>query len=218
MVDASLGGKTGIDLPEGKNLAGAFHPPALVLADPMVLESLPAAELRSGMAEVVKHGLIGDPRLFEMCKMGMPGSRDEWDELVRRAAAVKLRVIEADPYEHGRRAALNLGHTIGHGLEAASGYALRHGEAVAIGLVLEARLAERLGLAKAGLAEEVAGVLSLLGLPTRVPPGLDRDAVLRAMGLDKKRAGGVVRFSLPARVGEVRTGVEVGLDIRLLED
>jgi len=205
-VDSSLGGKTGADLPQGKNLVGAFHPPALVLADPETLASLPAAELLSGMAEVVKHGLIADPGLFELA------SRPPYTDLgriVRRGMAVKVRVIEIDPYERGLRAALNLGHTVGHAVEKVSNYKLRHGEAIAIGMVAEARLAEHLGIAESGLAETIAEALSLMPLPTAIPTGMDRGAIARAMQMDKKKAAGVVRFALPVTVGEVVTGVEV---------
>ena len=159
MVDASLGGKTGADLPRGKNLVGAFHPPRLVLADPTTLASLPEAELRSGLAEVVKAGVIGDEALFRLCAQGWDGVLEAMDNVVRRSMAVKIRLIQEDPYEKGQRAALNLGHTIGHALEAGSGYRLRHGEAVAIGMVAAARLSERLGIAQVGLAEEIAAAL-----------------------------------------------------------
>lgn len=210
MVDSSLGGKTGADLPEGKNLIGAFHPPALVLADTSTLASLPDEEFRAGLAEVVKHGIIADPELFELCRIGFQGLRQAaHPEFVSRAMAVKVRTIALDPFETGIRAALNLGHTIGHGIEQAMGFRLRHGEAVAIGLVSEARIAEQLGLAQPGLADDVAGVLSGLGLPTGMPHGLDRAACLAAIRLDKKRKGGIVRFALPLRVGAVQTGVSV---------
>jgi 3-dehydroquinate synthetase len=114
-----------------------------------------------------------------------------------------------DPYEKGLRAALNLGHTLGHAVELVSNFELRHGEAVAIGLVAEARLAEKLGIAAPGLAETIASALENSGLPTRIPAGMDRQAVIRAMGMDKKRAGGKIRFALPVRIGEAVTGVEV---------
>jgi shikimate kinase / 3-dehydroquinate synthase len=209
MVDASLGGKTGVDLPQGKNLVGAFHPPALVLSDPEVLETLPEAELRSGMAEIVKAGVIGDARLFELCQQGWKPLQADLDEVVRRGMAVKIRVIQEDPYEKGRRATLNLGHTVGHALERASGYTLRHGEAVSIGMVAETRMAEQNRLAEAGLAEQIAHTLQSLGLPTSIPADIDRSVVLQTMKLDKKRAAGQVLFSLPCRIGEVKTGCEV---------
>jgi shikimate kinase/3-dehydroquinate synthase len=209
MVDASLGGKTGFDLPWGKNLVGAFHPPRLVLADPLLLYTLPEVELRSGMAEVVKHGVINDPELFSLCANDWEAVHTNLDEIVRRGMAVKVRVIQADPYEKGARAALNLGHTLGHALEQASGYRLRHGEAVAIGMVAAARLSEQRGIAGHGLADEIVGVLRRLGLPVEIPADLDIGAINAAMGLDKKRAAGKVRFVLPRRIGEVQTGVEL---------
>jgi 3-dehydroquinate synthase len=209
MVDASLGGKTGADLPQGKNLIGAFHAPQLVLTDPGSLDSLPQEELSSGMAEVIKAGIIGDPILFEMCSQGWQAIESNWNEIIRRAMAVKIRVIEADPYEGGLRAVLNLGHTIGHAVELVSNYDLRHGEAVSIGMVAEAKLAEEIGLAKQGLADQIADMCSHLGLPTEIPEELSRMGILEAMQVDKKRAAGVVRFSLPKQVGDVQTGIEI---------
>nr|HMN61351.1 3-dehydroquinate synthase family protein [Anaerolinea sp.] len=216
MADASLGGKTGADLPQGKNLVGAFHPPALVLADPNLLATLPEAEQRSGMAEVVKHGLLADESLFRRCKSGWQAVQLAWPEVVRRAMAVKIGFIQADPYEKGARAALNLGHTVGHAVELASGFRLRHGEAVAIGLVVEARLGERLGVTQPGLAERIAACLRGLGLPVEVPEGINADAFLRALKVDKKNAAGQVRFALPERIGAYRVGVSVEMDFREL--
>jgi 3-dehydroquinate synthetase len=123
--------------------------------------------------------------------------------------AVKVRVIEADPYEQGIRAALNLGHTIGHAVELVSGFRLLHGEAVAIGTVAEARLAERLTVAGPGVVERITETLSALGLPVEIPPEMDRGELIRAMRVDKKKAAGVVRFALPVKIGEVKVGVEV---------
>ncbi len=168
MVDASLGGKTGFDLPQGKNLIGSFYPPKLVLADPQVLKTLPEAELISGLAEVVKHGIISDPELFDLCSRGLDWVKANLEEIVKRAMAVKIKIIEEDPYEKGFRAALNLGHTVGHAVELVSKFELRHGEAVSIGMVAEAKYAERKGLAKTGLAHVIADVLSDLGLPTSI--------------------------------------------------
>lgn len=209
MVDASLGGKTGVDLSRGKNLAGAFHAPRLVLTDPGTLVTLPETELRAGMAEVVKAGVIADPELFHLCAQGWETVQAEMDEIVRRAMAVKIKVIEADPFEHGERATLNLGHTVGHAVEMVSNFELKHGEAVAIGLLAETRLAERTGLAEKGLTGEVEGVLEGLQLPTEIPPGLDKEAMIDVMQVDKKRAGGKVRFALPVKIGEVRVGMEI---------
>jgi shikimate kinase/3-dehydroquinate synthase len=203
MCDASLGGKTGADLPQGKNLVGAFHPPRLVLADPQTLSSLPEPELRSGMAEVIKAGVIGDPQLFELCVTGWPLNQTYWSEIVRRSMAVKISVIEADPYEKNQRACLNLGHTIGHALELLSGFSIRHGEAVAMGMVAEARLAEHTGLAQPGLADQLVQVLQRFGLPVELPENLHPERLIESMTADKKRTGGKLRFALPVRVGEV---------------
>lgn len=203
MVDASLGGKTGFDLPEGKNLIGSFYPPKLVLADPQVLRTLPDAEFISGMAEVVKHGIISDPELFDLCSRGLDWVKANLEEIVKRAMAVKVKIIEEDPYEKGFRAALNLGHTVGHAVELVSGFELRHGEAVAIGMVVEAKYAERIGIAKIGLAQVVADVLSRLGLRTSIPKGMPSEEIIRAMRVDKKKNAGAIRFALPKEIGQV---------------
>lgn len=203
MVDASLGGKTGFDLPEGKNLIGSFYPPKLVLTDPQVLKTLPEPELISGLAEVVKHGIISDYQLFHLCARGLDWVKGNLEEIVKRAMAVKIRIIEEDPYERGFRAALNLGHTVGHAVELVSGFRLRHGEAVSIGIVAEAKLAERLTVASKGLSEAISRPLSELGLPTRIPKDLRREELIRAMQVDKKKSNGVVRFALPVEIGKV---------------
>jgi 3-dehydroquinate synthase len=209
MADASLGGKTGADLPQGKNLVGAFHAPQMVLTDPSTLNTLPRAELRSGIAEVVKAGIIGDPELFDICAHGWEMIEADWDEIIRKAMAVKIQVIEADPYEGGLRAVLNFGHTIGHAVEKVSNYQLRHGEAVAIGMVAEARLAEQIGIAQQGLVVEIKDACTQLGLPVDIPGDLPRGDILEAMRVDKKRSGAKVKFALPKRIGEVIPGIEV---------
>ena len=153
MVDASVGGKTAVDLPQGKNLVGAFKQPALVSIDPDVLDSLPPPELASGMAELIKHGVLADPELFEELAAGpnaWPPGHAPWSRLIARSLQVKIEVVEEDPFERGRRAVLNLGHTAGHALEQLSGYRMRHGEAVSIGMVIAARIAVELGLARVG--------------------------------------------------------------------
>jgi 3-dehydroquinate synthase len=203
MVDASIGGKTGFDLPEGKNLIGSFHPPKFVLADPQLLETLPDTELISGLAEVVKHGIISDPELFELCQRGLNWIKDHLEEIVRRAMAVKIKVIEDDPYERGFRAALNLGHTVGHAVELVSKFDLRHGEAIAIGTVVEARYAEQIGLAKRGVSGMICKTLSALGLPVEIPDEMPREEIIRAMRMDKKKNAKAIRFALPVEIGKV---------------
>jgi shikimate kinase / 3-dehydroquinate synthase len=205
MADASVGGKVGVDLPGGKNLVGAFHPPAVVIADTDTLGSLPLEELRGGLAEVVKAAMIGDPDLFQWIEQSRTTLSAGW---IGRALSVKIQVVEEDPREVGRRAVLNFGHTVGHGLEVASGYRLAHGQAVAIGMVAETIMAERLGLAKAGLAERLRAVLEGLGLPSRFAE-LPAETIRDAMQSDKKRRDGSLQFSLPVEVGDVRHGVEV---------
>ncbi|MDD5468241.1 MAG: 3-dehydroquinate synthase [Anaerolineales bacterium] len=207
MVDASLGGKTGFDLPQGKNLVGAFHPPRLVLSDPQTLHTLPQAEMLNGMAEVVKTGVVGDAALFDLVARGWEAVQAELRSVICRALAVKLAIIEADPYERGLRAALNFGHTVGHALESTLDYRLPHGQAVASGMLVEARLAVRLGVAQPGVAESLQQALQALGLPSRLPPEAAAAAIIAAMGADKKRAGRKLRFALPERVGRVLPGV-----------
>jgi 3-dehydroquinate synthase len=230
MADSSLGGKTGFDLPQGKNLIGAFHPPQLVLADPKTLSTLPERELRSGLGEVVKAGLIADKGLFEMLRdLGRNGVQslptldggekklqrletlesEVVNEIVRRSMSVKIEVIEADPYEKGFRAALNLGHTIGHAIELASGFELFHGEAIAIGMVIAAQMAEKRGVARPGLTNEIRGTLTGLGLPVDVPAGMNPESIIKAVGVDKKKASGKIKFVLPVRPGLVQVGVDV---------
>jgi 3-dehydroquinate synthase len=204
MVDASVGGKTGVDLPQGKNLAGAFKQPVLVLIDPDVLANLPAEEVRSGMGEMIKHGVIGAPELFaeiEASPVGMKGEGlpGDW---IARALRVKKEIVEQDPFEQGQRAVLNLGHTVGHAVETLSGYDLRHGEAVAIGMVAAARIAVALSRADGALVERIEGVLRRWGLPVRCPP-FTVDEVWAAMAHDKKRRAGRLRWVVPLAVGEV---------------
>ena len=209
MVDASLGGKTGFDLQEGKNLIGSFYPPRLVVADPNVLSTLPEGELRSGLAEVVKHGIVADPDLFEFCAQGYEKVKQDWVRVVRRAVGVKVQIIEQDPFETGVRAALNLGHTIGHAVELASNFRLRHGEAVSIGIVAEAELSNKLGLSEKEIVEKIKSALSANGLPTEIPSDLPAGEIIQAMRVDKKKAGKVIKFALPIDVGKVQVGVPV---------
>jgi 3-dehydroquinate synthase len=210
MLDASVGGKTGIDTPEGKNLVGAFHPPVAVVADPRVLRSLPEREYRSGLAEAVKHGLIADGEYFEWMEREVAAllARDEvvLTRLVRGSVAIKAEVVSGDEREAGRRAILNAGHTVAHALEQATGYALPHGEAVALGRVTECELAERLEIATRGLRGRVAGLLGRLGLPVRLAVPLPPERLLAAMGSDKKNRAREVRFALPTFLGGMDQG------------
>lgn len=222
MVDAAVGGKTGVNLAEGKNLVGTFWPPRLVVADPEVLATLPPRELRAGLAEVLKHGWIAERRLLEHLERPVGRFSDltpaTWRELIGRAVAVKAEVVAADEREAGRRKALNLGHTLGHALEAATGYErFLHGEAVAWGLIGEARLARRLGLISATGARRLEEAAARLG---PLPPiaDLSADHVLERLGRDKKRDDLGVGWVLPTDDGvelEVRVGAE---DVRAMWD
>ncbi len=205
-VDASTGGKTGCDLPEGKNLAGAFHAPRLVIVDAEFLTTLPERELRSGRAEMIKHEIISG-KLHPASPSGIPSAAEIAENL-----SVKIGIVQSDPFERtGRRILLNCGHTVGHALEKISGYgAISHGEAVAVGCVEEARLAVRMGLADAGWPDELAARFSAAGLPVALPPGTDFDALVPDMRGDKKRDGDKVVFALPCGWGDVRK-VEVDL-------
>lgn len=203
MVDASIGGKTGVDLQTGKNIVGAFHPPRLVLVDPNFLSSLPAVEFNNGMAEVIKAGVIGDAELFTLCSQGPAAVKNSLAEVIARAIAVKVKVIQSDPFEENLRAVLNFGHTLGHAIESASGYCFRHGEAVASGMVAAARLAQRRGLTQPGLVDQLKSTLEKFNLPVDLLAAFPAQPILEAMRSDKKRAAGRHRFVLPHRIGEV---------------
>jgi 3-dehydroquinate synthase len=210
MLDASVGGKTGVDTAQGKNLVGAFHPPVAVVADPRVLHTLPEREYRSGLAEAVKHGLIAGREYFEWMERetGALLARDEaaLTRLVRGSVEIKADVVSGDEREAGRRAILNAGHTVAHALEHATGYGLPHGEAVALGLVSECELAERLELAGSGLRSRVASLLERLGLPVRLPVPMPAERLLAAMASDKKNRVREVRFALPTSLGRMDEG------------
>ena len=224
MVDASVGGKTAVDVPAGKNLVGAFHQPALVLADVRLLRTLPPAELRAGLAEVLKHGVIADAGYLARTVAALPLLLDPAGiddalatEVVARSVAIKAAVVAEDEREGGRRKTLNFGHTLGHAVEQASGYRLLHGEAVAIGMHLEARLAERLGVADVGTAAAVADALRAAGLPLAIPADVDREAVLRLTHSDKKARQGMAEYALPAAVGRM-AGADRGWALRVADD
>ena len=211
-VDSAYGGKTGVDLPEGKNYAGAYHQPAAVLADTGTLATLPPEERAAGWAEVVKTALIAGGPLWERVRGGAQPDAD----LVLACARTKLAVVAEDERDSGRRHVLNLGHTVGHGIETATGYArYRHGEAVGLGLLAALRLS-----GQDALRDEVAELLAAQGLPTRLDPEVDRAAVQAAMAGDKKRRSGRLGFVLVEAPGAVRHGLPVPEDevARALEE
>ena len=207
MVDSSVGGKTGVNVPEGKNLVGAFYQPVLVIADPLLLRSLPARELRCGLAECIKHACIRDETLFafiaENAKKILALSNDEIVELVRRNVEIKANVVMEDEKEKGVRAHLNFGHTFGHAIESSGGYGtILHGEAVGLGMLAAARTSADMGLCPGDLPEQLRALLGAVGLPTRAELP-DNQALGAAMRHDKKVSDEKVRFVLPRSMGDV---------------
>ena len=223
MADSSIGGKTGIDVPWGKNLLGAFHQPALVLIDPRILNTLPERELRSGMAEVVKHGVIRDAELFGYNEDNLDkilGCDEEtMTELVARNCLIKADVVSRDERENNLRQILNFGHTLGHAVEAFTGFGWLHGEAVACAMAVEAELAVRLGLMAAGDRDRISGLLRRLGLPVGLG-ALDVSAgkLLELTRLDKKARGGRARYALAAGIGRMAANADGGYGIDVDED
>jgi 3-dehydroquinate synthase len=205
MVDASVGGKVGVDTAMGKNLVGAFHPPAVVLIDPDLLTALPDRFYREGLAEAVKHGVVADAGYFDWIVASADALErrrgDEVTELVRRSVEIKAGVVARDERESGERAILNAGHTIGHALELLSGFQLRHGEAIAIGLVEECIIGEALGVTAKGTAAKVAAALTKVGLPVTHDPRPTTRDLLAAMRTDKKNRAGEIRMALPVTIG-----------------
>jgi len=208
MVDSSVGGKTGVDTAAGKNLVGCFWHPQVVLADVDTLATLPDAELAAGLAEVIKYGAALDESLFSDLEDGLLESvmarvPEAVALVVERCVAIKAAVVAEDAREANRRQVLNFGHTVGHGIEVATNYQLRHGEAIAIGMVAEARLAQqRLGGAS-DLAERIAGLCTRAGLPVALPDGVDAQAVVESARHDKKNRAGAMRCVMVHELGRV---------------
>ncbi|MEJ7809924.1 MAG: 3-dehydroquinate synthase [Gemmatimonadaceae bacterium] len=217
MVDASVGGKTGVDTPAGKNLVGAFHQPVAVIVDPAVLATLPLAHRRAGLAEALKHGIIADAGYFDRTahdpdSLWIGAESDRVTALIARSIEIKADVVRRDEREGGLRKVLNFGHTLGHAIEAASGYALLHGEAVAIGMVLESELAERAGVADAGTAMRIREAVQRVGLPIDRPRAVEASSLLAATRGDKKARAGSAEYALPRRIGAM-AGEERGWGI-----
>lgn len=221
MIDSSIGGKTGVDVPAGKNLLGAFHQPRLVIADLDTLRSLAPAQIAAGMAEAVKHGVIADSGYVELLEQSEPAvaAKDvaALERVVRRSVEIKAEVVAADEREAGRRAILNFGHTVGHAIEATAGFSILHGEAVAIGMTCEARLAEALGIAQPGTAERIHHLLERYGLPLELPAAASVDGLMGAMRLDKKTRAGSTRFALPRAVGTMHGDANTGWTVAVPE-
>lgn len=208
MVDASVGGKVGVDTPGGKNLVGAFHQPAAVVIDPSVLCTLPMEHRRAGLAEILKHGVIADECYFEEVEsqLGLLVSAAEVSQgalagIIARSVEIKAAVVARDEREGGVRKTLNFGHTVAHALEQVSRYTMLHGEAVGVGMIAEAELGERMGVTEPGTAGRIASALRGVGLPTTAPRGITAPEIVAATRSDKKARHGTVEYALPRRIG-----------------
>ena len=226
MVDASIGGKTGVDTPAGKNLVGAFHQPLAVIVDPSVLATLPRAHLRAGFAEVIKHGVIADEVYLDRAISAASdlGSLDPVSdtmvELVSRSIEIKADVVRRDEREGGVRKVLNFGHTIGHAVELLSDYSMLHGDAIAIGMSYESELAERCGVATAGTAERIQRAVMAAGFERRRPTSMAPEQIVAATHGDKKVRAGRVEYALPSRVGAMAgasSGWSIAVDDELVQ-
>ncbi|AFZ00914.1 3-dehydroquinate synthase [Calothrix sp. PCC 6303] len=222
MVDSSIGGKTGVNHPQGKNLIGAFYQPQFVLIDPDVLKTLPVREFRAGMAEVIKYGVIWDRDFFAQMEASshldaMDNISPELMELIlKRSCQAKADVVSQDEKESGIRAILNYGHTIGHAVESLTGYTeVVHGEGVGIGMVAAGKIAAELGMWTQAEVERQDSLIVKAGLPRKLPPGLDISQIVEALQIDKKVKAGKVRFILPTQIGNVTITDEVPADIIL---
>lgn len=220
MVDAAIGGKTGVNHPQGKNLIGAFHQPQLVLIDPQVLQTLPDREFSAGIAEVIKYGVIWDAELFtrmEECERLDQISAiapEMLEYILNRSCQSKADVVSKDEKEAGLRAILNYGHTIGHAVESLTGYSVvNHGEAVAIGMVAAGQIAVELGMWREEEAQRQNKLIEKANLPTKLPAGIDIEAIIAALQTDKKVKAGKVRFILPVRIGAVEITDQVSADV-----
>jgi 3-dehydroquinate synthase len=220
MVDASIGGKTGVNHPKGKNLIGAFYQPKLVYIDPAVLKTLPVREFRAGMAEVIKYGIIWDEKLFLQLEAAekldnlSDISPELLNSIITRSCQAKVDVVSQDEKEAGLRAILNYGHTIGHAIESLTGYTVvNHGEAVGIGMVAAGKLAVALDLWTQAESDRQDKLIEKTNLPTAIPKGIETAAIIDALKSDKKVKEGVARFVLPSQIGKAKEGYTVPADL-----
>ncbi len=214
MGDSSIGGKTGVDLPEGKNLLGTFAEPVLILVDPLLLKTLPEREFRAGLAEIVKHSIIADRNFFLFLEKNAKGILARkpalLKKIIQKSAAIKLRIVRADPYESikktsgASRMLVNYGHTVGHALEQLSNYELSHGEAISIGMAAENRVAVGKKYLKEKEAGRILNLLKAFHLPVKFPKEYSPSILKRMMALDKKNIDGKLRFALPVRIGKAK--------------
>jgi 3-dehydroquinate synthase len=219
-VDSSIGGKTGVNLPSGKNLVGAFYQPTLVWTDVSTLKTLPERELRSGLAEVIKYAIVADPALFhtleENIRSFSEASTDKLIDIVSRCCSIKARIVEQDERDRGVRSILNYGHTVGHALESLTNYTqYTHGEAVALGMIAAARVSREIGAIDQNTVEDQERLISAAGLPTHIDRSMEPQSIIRQLNRDKKRLAGRTRWVLPKTIGEVFLTDEVPFDVVL---
>lgn len=204
-VDSSIGGKTGVDLSQGKNLVGTFYQPAAVFANLSFLDTLPEKEFNNGLAEMIKYGIIDDEKMFRTLEDNMEAVKSKDSKLmaglVENCCQIKKSVVEIDEKEHGLRRILNYGHTIGHSLEAISRYSITHGEGVALGMIAAARISEKMGYLKNNEDERIEALIRQAGLPVRIPKSLSSEKIISQLKMDKKKKGDVIHFVLLKKIG-----------------
>ena len=204
-VDSSIGGKTGVDLPCGKNLVGTFYQPAAVFASLSFLETLPEKEFNNGLAEIIKYGIIDDEKMFRTLEDNMDAIKSKDSKflltIVENCCQIKKSIVEIDEKEEGLRRILNFGHTLGHALEAISKYSITHGEGVAMGMVAAARISEKMGYLKSSEPIRIEALIRQAGLPVKIPKSLDGEKIIAQLKMDKKKKGDIVHFVLLKKIG-----------------
>jgi 3-dehydroquinate synthase len=204
-VDSSIGGKTGVDLPHGKNLVGTFYQPRAVFANLSFLETLPEKEFNNGLAEIIKYGIIDDEKMFRTLETGMEAIKSKDPKLlsglVENCCQIKKSIVEIDEKEQGLRRILNFGHTLGHALEAVSEYAITHGEGVALGMIAAARISEKLKYLEKSETGRIEALIREAGLPVKIPESLDNNKIIARLKMDKKKKGDIIHFVLLKKIG-----------------
>ena len=223
-VDSSIGGKTAIDLPSGKNLLGTFYQPAAVFTDLSFLETLPEKEFNNGLAEIIKYGIIEDEKMFQTLEDNMVAVKQKdaalMLKLVENCCRIKKSIVEIDEREHGLRRILNFGHTLGHALEAVSRYKITHGEGVALGMIAAARLSEKMSYLEPSETQRIETLIRGAGLPVRISNSFATDSLISQLRMDKKKKGDIVHFVLLKKIGMpfVNGGIETDLIGEVIEE
>jgi 3-dehydroquinate synthase len=223
-VDSSIGGKTGVDLPCGKNLLGTFYQPCAVFADLSFLETLPEKEFNNGLSEIIKYGAIDDEKMFRTLENNMEAIKAKDPKLmlgiVENCCQIKKSVVEIDEREQGLRRILNFGHTLGHALETISQYAITHGEGVALGMIAAARISEKMGYLEGNETKRIESLIRLAGLPVKMPKSLDGEKIIAQLKMDKKKKGDIIHFVLLKKIGMpfISGNIEPGLITAVIEE